>query len=77
MSMMSEMSAGYLLSSGSVRASGVYLCLPCDRQFDYAPGHTDCPICHAEQREDVAALYIEHDAEVAEFIHAFDFGEGD
>ena len=60
-----------------VRNSGVYMCLPCDSQFNYAPGHTTCPSCNAATREDLTALYIEEDAEQAEFVQMFDFGEGD
>jgi hypothetical protein len=69
--------AGGFIPQTLFRASGVYLCLPCDRQFDYEPGHTNCPECKTDQRDDLAALYIEHDAEEAEWIQAFDFGEGD
>jgi len=61
----------------SFRASGIYLCLPCDRQFDYAPGQENCPECKTDTRADLTALYIEHDSEQAEWIEAFDLGEGD
>jgi hypothetical protein len=60
-----------------LRASGTYLCLPCDVQFEFSSGHTACPSCSSGTREDITALYIEHDAEQAEFMAAFDFGEGD
>jgi hypothetical protein len=61
----------------ATRASGVYLCVPCDLQFDYRPGNTDCPACSTEERDELAALYIEHDAEEAEFVHALNFSAGD
>ena len=61
----------------TARISGTYMCLPCDVQFEYEAQQTDCPSCHSVAREDITALYVEHDAEEAEFKQAYDFGEGD
>ena len=69
--------AGNLGLSAVARVSGTYMCLPCDVQFEHAAGHTSCPCCHTGERADLAALYVEHDSEEAEFVQAFDFGEGD
>lgn len=66
-----------LMYSPTPRHDGVYLCVPCDVQFDYSARQTHCPTCDADSRDDIAALYIDHDAEEADFVQAFDFGEGD
>lgn len=59
------------------RVNGLYMCLPCDLQFEFSAGHTRCPSCSSLSRQDITALYVEHDADEAEFMQAFDFGEGD
>ena len=56
-----------------------YMCLPCDLQF-YANQDTGthaCPSCRSVGRDDISALHIVNDEEHAEFLAAFDFGEGD
>lgn len=59
------------------RVDGLYLCMPCDVQFSYDENHTNCPSCSTNGREDLAALYVEHDAVEAEFVQANHFTGGD
>jgi hypothetical protein len=76
MSMFIQALAG-IASAFTPRTSGLYLCMPCDVQFNYSPSHTSCPSCSSQSRDDVNALYIEEDAECSELIQSLNFGEGD
>ena len=72
-----QMFAGNLALALPPRATGTYMCLPCDVEFEYSPWQTNCPGCATDMRDDISALYIEHDVEEDEFVQMFDFGEGD